>query len=248
MRILRDWVAMIVGGVFLFMAENKKSVLLYCDIIYTVEELDDVDAGLLFKHYLRYINDQNPEPPSKLIKIVFEPIKQNLKRDLKKWEQKSQKNSENAHIRWNKENANASERIKSNANHADKDTVNVIDKVKVNVNQTVNNNLVAVGTATIEQRELKFRDLLVPYIETYGKQMLREFFDYWTEKNEGGKKMRFEMQKVFDVKRRLVTWSKNNKFKGNGGIAKIISDTAERDELIRAKFAAQKSGSGNADY
>lgn len=71
------------------MAQNKKSVLLYCDIIHTVEQLDNEDAGLLFKHYLKYINDQNPEPPSKLIQIVFEPIKQNLKRDLKKWEEKS---------------------------------------------------------------------------------------------------------------------------------------------------------------
>ena len=112
------------------MAKDKKSVLLYCDIIHTVEELDDVDAGLLFKHYLRYINDQNPEPPSKLIKIVFEPIKQNLKRDLKKWEEKSVKNSESARIRWDKENANASERIERDANYADK--VTVIDTVKVN--------------------------------------------------------------------------------------------------------------------
>lgn len=58
-----------------------------------VEELDDADAGLLFKHYLRYINDQNPEPPTKLIKIVFEPIKQSLKRDLKKWDEKIQSRS-----------------------------------------------------------------------------------------------------------------------------------------------------------
>jgi len=114
------------------MAENKKSVLLYCDIIHTVKELDDADAGLLFKHYLSYINDENPEPPSKLIKIVFEPIKQNLKRDLKKWEQKSVKNSNSARIRWDKENANASERIERNANHADKDTVKVIVTDKVN--------------------------------------------------------------------------------------------------------------------
>jgi hypothetical protein len=110
------------------MAQNKKSVLLYCDIIHTIEQLDDVDAGILFKHYLRYINDQNPEPPSKLIQIVFEPIKQNLKRDLKKWEAKSLKNKENANKRWN---ANASERIEIDANYADKDKVTVIDKDKV---------------------------------------------------------------------------------------------------------------------
>ena len=115
------------------MAENKKSVLLYCDIIHTVEQLDDSDAGLLFKHYLRYINDQNPEPPSKLVQIVFEPIKQNLKRDLKKWENKSVKNSESAHKRWSeriKADANACERIKADANDADKDKDKVIVKVK----------------------------------------------------------------------------------------------------------------------
>lgn len=92
------------------MANNKKSVLLYCDIIHTVEQLDDVDAGMLFKHYLRYINDQNPEPPSKLIQIVFEPIKQNLKRDLKKWEEKSNKRSSagsiGAESKWGKSENN----------------------------------------------------------------------------------------------------------------------------------------------
>ena len=119
------------------MAKDKKSVLLYCDIIHTVEQLDDDDAGLLFKHYLRYINDQNPEPPNKLVQIVFEPIKQNLKRDLIKWVTKSTKNSESANKRWserNKENANACERIERNAKDADKDTVivKVKDTVKEN--------------------------------------------------------------------------------------------------------------------
>jgi len=76
------------------MAENKKSVLLYCDIIHTVEELSDTQAGKLFKHYLRYINDLDPAAPDKITQIVFEPIKQNLKRDLKKWEQTKLKKSE----------------------------------------------------------------------------------------------------------------------------------------------------------
>lgn len=114
------------------MATDKKSVLLYCDILHTVKELSNEEAGQLFKHYLEYINDLNPEPPSKLIKIVFEPIKQNLKRDLRKWEGKSLKNSEIAKLRWSKRtDANACERIKVDANHADKDKVTVTDKVIV---------------------------------------------------------------------------------------------------------------------
>jgi len=126
------------------MADNKKSVLLYCDIIHTVEELDDVDAGLLFKHYLRYINDQNPEPPSKLIKIVFEPIKQNLKRDLKKWEEKMHSRSiagkAGADARWQKM-ANDGKRINEMAKMpvivTVKDTVTVNDNVNVSESKTL---------------------------------------------------------------------------------------------------------------
>ena len=106
------------------MAKNKKSVLLYCDIIHTVEPLTNEEAGKLFKHYLRYINDQNPESPDRLTALLFEPIKQNLKRDLKKWEGKCESNSLNARARWEKQNnANACERMQSDAKHADKDTV-----------------------------------------------------------------------------------------------------------------------------
>ena len=68
------------------MADNKKSVLLYCDLIHTVEKLTYTQAGKLFKHYLRYLNDLDPKSEDVIIDLVFEPIKQNLKRDLKKWE------------------------------------------------------------------------------------------------------------------------------------------------------------------
>lgn len=112
------------------MADNKKSVLLYCDIIHTVKPLSDEEAGKLFKHYLMYINDENPEPCDRLTCLLFEPIKQNLKRDLKKWEAKSLKNKENAKIRWN---ANAYERTNPDANHADNVTVKDKDKDKVTV-------------------------------------------------------------------------------------------------------------------
>jgi hypothetical protein len=90
------------------MAKDKNSFLLYCDIIHTVEKLDDVQAGKLFKHLLKYVNDQNPNPENPLIEIAFEPIKQSLKRDLIKYEGIRERNSENAKKRWN---ATASDRI-----------------------------------------------------------------------------------------------------------------------------------------
>jgi hypothetical protein len=115
------------------MATNKKSALLYCDLITTVEKLSDVNAGLLFKHFLRYINDLNPDTPNEIIDVVFEPIKQQLKRDLKKWETKSVKNSEIAKERWDKvrTHANASNGTKNDTKSTD--TVTDTDTVKDNV-------------------------------------------------------------------------------------------------------------------
>ena len=82
----------------IIMAENKKSVLLYCDIIHTVEKMDNETAGQFFKHYLRYINDQNPKTDDLIIDIAFESVKQNLKRDLKKWEDRASKSRANGKL------------------------------------------------------------------------------------------------------------------------------------------------------
>ncbi len=80
------------------MAEGKKSVLLYCDLIHTIEKMSDEQAGKFFKHYLRYINDKDPKTDDVLIDITFESVKQNLKRDLKKWETRAEKSRENGKL------------------------------------------------------------------------------------------------------------------------------------------------------
>lgn len=49
--------------------------------------------------------------------------------------------------------------------------------------------------------------------EKYSVEMLEAFVDYWTEPNKSKTKLRYELQKTFDVSRRLKTWAKNdNKF------------------------------------
>ena len=115
------------------MAENKKSFLLYCDIIHTVEKLTDEQAGKLLKHTLKYVNDLNPTPEDILTEIAFEPIKQSLKRDLLKYEGIRVKNKDNANKRWaDKNNATASERIPSDTKNADSDSDSDIVKDIIN--------------------------------------------------------------------------------------------------------------------
>lgn len=67
------------------MAENKRSFVLYCDIHAMVKKLTDQQAGKLFKIILGYVNDEDPVVDNLVLDVAFEPIKQQLKRDLKKY-------------------------------------------------------------------------------------------------------------------------------------------------------------------
>lgn len=77
------------------MAEEKKSVIVYAEWIELFESLQDEEAGKLIKHFFRYVNDLNPEFPDRITELSFIPIKQTLKRDLKKWSQSKEEKSIN---------------------------------------------------------------------------------------------------------------------------------------------------------
>lgn len=67
---------------------------------------------------------------------------------------------------------------------------------------------------TLEGRKLKFADTLKPYVDKYGRPMINDFYKYWTEPNKSKSKFRQELQKTWDLERRLETWSRNdNNFK-----------------------------------
>lgn len=70
------------------MAENKKGFLLYADYEELFDELEDVIAGKLIKHILKYVNDKQPTTENLVVNVAFIPIKRQLKRDLEKYEGK----------------------------------------------------------------------------------------------------------------------------------------------------------------
>ena len=77
------------------MAKDKKSFILYTDQSGVFNQLPDEIAGKLIKHIFAYVNDENPISEDLIINIAFEPIKQSLKRDLKRYEQYVDKQSVN---------------------------------------------------------------------------------------------------------------------------------------------------------
>lgn len=63
----------------------------------------------------------------------------------------------------------------------------------------------------IELRKTSFASSLEPFLKIYGRNMLNEFFKYWTEPNKSKSKFRAELEKTWDVERRLETWARNDK-------------------------------------
>lgn len=70
------------------MAQEKKAFVVYADWESQFDLLSDEEAGKLIKHIFSYVNDKDPEfsKDERLLTMAFEPIKKQLKRDLKKYE------------------------------------------------------------------------------------------------------------------------------------------------------------------
>lgn len=63
----------------------------------------------------------------------------------------------------------------------------------------------------MKSRERIFYNVLIPFVKTYGREMIREFFNYWSEPNKSHSKMRFELERTWDLARRLQTWEKRSR-------------------------------------
>jgi len=74
--------------------------------------------------------------------------------------------------------------------------------------------MLAVMKKTLDDRRQMFALEIAQYKDKYPREMLLEFYLYWTAINPNGTKMLFEKirtKKVFDTGRRLATWFKNYK-------------------------------------
>ena len=80
------------------MAKDKKSFVLYADLLTSVDHLTDEELGKLFRHTLQYVNDLNPVMEDRLLLTAWKPIQQSLKRDLKKYEERAERSRENGKL------------------------------------------------------------------------------------------------------------------------------------------------------
>lgn len=185
------------------MAENKKSFVLYADLLKSIEHLTNEEKGILFNHLLEYVNDKNPILEDRLVLTAWKPIELQLKRDLVKFEEVRVKRSEAG---------KKSAELKAQQNSTNSTSVESVKQTSTNSTDNVNDNdNVNVINNKILERKLKFADTLKPFVETYGKEMIRKFFNYWTEPNKSNTKFKMELEKTWSLERRLETWASREK-------------------------------------
>ena len=181
--------------------EGKKSFVLYTDQREVFEELDDEQAGKLIKHIFSYVNDEDPETDDKFVRLAFLPIKTQLKRDLKIWDEKKNLRSEAGKkgglakaSNARNDLANPSNATNSLANVA----VNVNGNVNVNDNVNVNGNVnKQIGAGALFSLDDIFNDFIKekplkrPYFERMAEvhstdsDTIKKLFKKWAVLKEG---------------------------------------------------------------
>ena len=136
------------------MAKDKKSFVLYADLIKSIEHLTYEEKGILLTHLLEYVNDMNPILTDRLILTAWKPIELQLKRDLKKFEEVKEKRSiagkRSAELRALKINEQ-SEANSTSVESVEQTPTNPTDNDNDNDNVTVNDNVINNNTINFDK-------------------------------------------------------------------------------------------------
>lgn len=144
----------------------------------------------------------------------------------------------------NKQITNKQQQLKNNKNIRNNKKESILTNVRIDEKVTDAPVVATTTTDDMELRKEKFYQSLVPYVTKYGKDMVRAFYDYWTEKTYGGRKMRFEKQPAFEISKRLATWQKHDLSyanRDNTRFGQSGSTRAERDAEFLAHVREKMS-------
>jgi hypothetical protein len=89
-----------------------------------------------------------------------------------------------------------------------------------------------VKLSKVKESKVKLIDIITPHIFQLGDEY-DNFLSYWTEQNKSGKE-RWELEKFFNIERRISTWINNKtKFNNNGNNTEKLGTSAARMEALR---------------
>jgi len=209
------------------------------DSLEIFEGMSNEQKGELFEAIRQYHLGNEPTL-SPLLNIIFIPFKNQFDRDFIKYDKIVERNRANGNnggrppstdkqevttTEESQENPVGSSGTQNNLDSKNKsDSKSKKDSKKesdLNKGNSVEETSTSPPKKTIEDRKAEFKSWLDPFREKYTRDMLNDFWRYWTEIGQKDTKMRFEKEKTFGVGQRLATWNKNeSKFNKDGKINK----------------------------
>ena len=184
------------------------------------EAIDDCPERVQLELYraiaLYGLNKTEPGDLDPISKPLWKLIKPNLDKMWTKFDNgrkggapaEAMKGNQNARRQTeNKPNSNLIQTENKTTLSEDKDK----DKDKDKKN-TPNGVILGVSRSlSLSDRQKAFYDELVPYVDKYGRETIRAFYDYWSEPNQAGTKMNRELQPTWDTGKRLARWVRNER-------------------------------------
>ena len=237
------------------MDDKKSTMVLYGSYYKAIKLLSNECKGILLDALFRYILCDDKESfeigiSDNGVCMAFAFITNQIDLDKKKYDRKCAVNKRIADERErrrkeNPQSTDVHERTRANADvHERTPKDNDKDNDKDNIERKSKKENAAHAAALYESRKEDFYNSLTSYVSIYGQEMVRAFFDYWTEPNKSHTQMRFELERTWDVERRLRTWASREKVTtqsyGNGRTENQSAEQRATDAAsIIARLAAE---------
>lgn len=169
-------------------------------------------------------------PEDKFTRTITGLMRTAIDRDVIKFERISERRREAANSRW-KSDANASKsmqvmqkqnlhyekekEIEKETEKENKEISTKVDTKKDELSLPRTKSALQKKQQDMLKRKEEFKDELSQFADRYPKDMLNDFYEYWTEPNKSHTKMLFETKQTWDTSRRLSRWERNSR---KGGV------------------------------
>lgn len=180
---------------------KRSNMLFYRGFYEAIEHLNFEEKGMVYSAIFNYgLNFVEPELPNHL-KTIFMLLRPQLDANIQKFKNGvtiKMKDEEKKRIK-----KIAKDDVQEMANINDQNLKATVSKL-TNYNVDDNRNLKEINL--LKRKELFIADVKL-HEDLFVQKVIDSFIDYWSEPNISRSKMRWELQKTWDTKRRLRLWN-----------------------------------------
>lgn len=151
----------------------KKGVLMYYDLLEQLKDFNDEQFGKVVRVMIKYDKDGiEPNIEDVQIKLAFNILKPTIDRNKQEYQYKCDRNRENINKRWNRQDTNKYDGIRTNTNYTDND-IDIDNDIVINKNIEKENIL-----KEKVDWESKFEKLWSIYPRKKNKQLAKKTFEH----------------------------------------------------------------------